>query len=352
MVRPIDGEGQVLQSGNVTTTRAQRAAARLDAAPPLAALQSGPMPARVGNVLVGTASWTERTLLDSGAFYPPGVTTPADRLRYYARHFPVVEVDATFYALPAESMARAWVTRVPPDFVFGVKAFAALTQHPFVPARLPSDLRTAIGGTLARRPRIYPRELPPEIDVEIWRRFSSALAPLHEADLLGYVLLQFPKWFPRSPTSLAYLESCAARLPYPLAIEFRDPSWLAEGRAERTFEFLRARGLAYVSVDEPQGTPASVPPIAEATSDELAVVRFHGRNGDVWNRPGVSTVEKFGYQYTPAELREWQPRIERLATQTRRVLVLMNNCRSHYAVQNAKELATMLTAASALAARR
>jgi len=302
------------------------------------------MPARVGNVLVGTASWTERTLLESGAFYPPGVTSPADRLRYYARHFPVVEVDATFYALPSERMARAWVERVPADFVFGVKAFAALTQHPFVPARLPPDLRTALDGAVARRPRLYPRELPPEVDAEIWRRFSSALTPLHDAGLLGYVLLQFPKWFPRSRTSVAYLESCAARLPYPLAIEFRDPTWFVDGRAERTFDFLRARGRAYVSVDEPQGTPASAPPIAAATSDDLAVVRFHGRNRDVWNRQGVSTVEKFGYQYTPDELREWQPRIAGLAKQSRRVLVLMNNCRNHYAVQNAKELATILAA--------
>ena len=302
------------------------------------------MPARVANVRVGTASWTERTLLESGSFYPPSITTPADRLRYYARHFPVVEVDATFYALPAERMAKAWVERVPPDFLFGVKAFAALTQHPFVPARLPPDLRAALGPALARRPRLYPRDLPAEVGEEIWRRFAAALAPLRDAGMLAYVLLQFPKWFPRSRTSLAYLESCAERLRHPLAIEFRDPSWLVEDRAARTFDFLRARGLAYVSVDEPQGTPASVPPIAEATSDELAVVRFHGRNVDVWNRPGVSVVEKFGYCYPPAELREWQPRIERLAGRARTVLVLMNNCRSHYAVQNAKELATMLAA--------
>jgi uncharacterized protein YecE (DUF72 family) len=312
--------------------------------PPLAALRIGPMPACIANVRVGTASWTERTLLESGAFYPPNVTTAADRLRYYARHFPVVEVDSTFYALPAERVAKAWVERVPADFVFGVKAFAALTQHPFVPARLPPDLRAALGAALGRQPRLYARELPSEVDAEIWRRFVLALAPLHEAGLLGYVLLQFPKWFPRSPTSIAYLESCRERLPYPLAIEFRDPSWLAAERAARTFDFLRARGLAYVSVDEPQGTPASVPPIAEATSDALAVVRFHGRNVDAWNRPGVSVVEKFGYRYTPDELREWQPRIERLAGRTRRVLVLMNNCRNHYAVQNAKELATMLAA--------
>jgi uncharacterized protein YecE (DUF72 family) len=323
-------------------TAARRASARLDAEPPFPALRIGPMPARVGNVRVGTASWTERTLLESGAFYPPSVTSPADRLRYYARHFPVVEVDATFYALPAERMAAAWVERVPADFVFGVKAFAALTRHPFVPARLPADLRAALGETLARRPRLYARELPAEIVDEIRRRFVAALAPLHAAGMLGYVLLQFPKWFPRARASLAYLERCPELLPYPLAVEFRDPSWLAGDRAARTFEFLRAHRLAYVSVDEPQGTPASVPPIAEATSDALAVVRFHGRNVAVWNRPGVSVVEKFGYRYTTDELRAWRAPIARLARQARAVHVLMNNCRSHYAVQNAKELATIL----------
>src|SRR4051812_38128703 len=96
-VRRVRAPLRRAQTRGGTSTPAQRTIARLETAPPLAALQSGPLPARVGNVLVGTASWTERTLLDSGAFYPPGVTTPADRLRYYTRHFPVVEVDATFY---------------------------------------------------------------------------------------------------------------------------------------------------------------------------------------------------------------------------------------------------------------
>src|SRR6185369_17757927 len=214
--------------------------------------------------------------------------------------------------------------------------------HPFVPARLPADLRAALGPELGRRPRLYPRDLPADVDVEIWRRFTSALAPLADAGLLGYVLFQFPKWFPRSRVSLAYLEHCAGRMPYQIAVEFRDPSWLAGERAGRTFEFLRARHLAYVTVDEPQGTAASVPPIAEATTDELAVVRFHGRNVDLWTKPNVSTVEKFGYLYSKDELREWRPPIAQLARKARSVHVLMNNCRGAYAVQNAKELATIL----------
>jgi len=170
------------QTGRMASPAAR---ARLETEPPLAALRGGPMPARVGNVLIGTASWTERTLLESGAFYPPTVRSPADRLRYYARHFPLVEVDATFYALPAERMATSWVERVPRDFVFGVKAFAPLTQHQFVPARLPADLRSALGAELGRRPRLYGRDVPAEIMAEIWRRFAAFVAPLHDAGLLG-----------------------------------------------------------------------------------------------------------------------------------------------------------------------
>jgi uncharacterized protein YecE (DUF72 family) len=113
-------------------------------------------------------------------------------------------------------------------------------------------------------------------------------------------------------------------------------------RRTRTLDFLRRRGLVYVSVDEPQDTPASVPPVAEVTDEDLAVVRFHGRKPGVWTKPGVGTVERFGYLYTKEELAEWLPRLRAVAARTRRVHVLMNNCRDHFAVQNAKELAAML----------
>src|SRR5439155_11409723 len=104
--------------------------ARFDVLRPPAELERGPMPARVGNILLGTASWTEKTLLASRTFYPPAANTPERRLRYYARHFGVVEVDASYYALPTSAQARGWVERTPSDFVFGVKAYAAMTGHP------------------------------------------------------------------------------------------------------------------------------------------------------------------------------------------------------------------------------
>ena len=304
------------------------------------------MPARVGNVRVGTASWTDKTLLASRTFYPPAANTAERRLRYYARHFPVVEVDATYYALPSPENARAWAERTPADFTFGVKAYAALTQHPIEPKRLPSDLAAELDADVRGKRSVYPRELPAAVLAELWRRFDAALAPLRDAGKLGYLLFQMPKWFPPTRESHAYLETLAGRLgDARVAVEFRQAGWMTDARRARTLDFLRRHGLVYVAVDEPQGTRSSVPPVAEATVDDLAVVRFHGRKGATWDKPGVSTIERFGYLYRPDELAEWVPRLRALARRTRDVHVLMNNCHRDYAVQNAKELAELLAGA-------
>ncbi len=313
------------------------------APPPRPGLDRGPMPAQVGNVRFGTASWTDRSLLASRAFYPPAASTPERRLRYYARHFAVVEVDATYYALPSAAHARAWATRTPADFAFGVKAHAALTQHPLEAARLDRDLLGELPRALRAKRSVHAHDLPPAVLDEVWRRFHVALEPLRSAGKLAYLLFQMPKWFTPSRASESYLETVPARLPgAPIAVEFREARWMAEARRERTLDFLRRGGFVYVSVDEPQGTRASVPPVAATTSDALAVVRFHGRNAATWDTPGVGTAKRFGYQYAEGELREWVPRLRHLAARAQRVHVLMNNCYGHYAVQNAKDLAALL----------
>jgi Protein of unknown function DUF72 len=63
----------------------------------------------VGQVRVGTASWTDRTLIESG-WYPPEADTPETRLRYYARQFALVEVDATYYARNARSRSPGFAS--------------------------------------------------------------------------------------------------------------------------------------------------------------------------------------------------------------------------------------------------
>lgn len=301
----------------------------------------------MGSIRLGTASWTERTLLESGAFYPAAVRTPEERLRYYARHFPFVEVDASYYALPSVRNAQAWVERTPDDFVFGIKAYAALTQHPLEPARLDRDLRAELPAHIARQPRVYPHDLPAPLLDAIWDRFRAALEPLRRAGKLGYVLFQMPPWFRPTRESHLYLQAVAARLDdVAIAVEFRQALWMADRLRPRTFDFLRQHGLSYVCVDEPQGTPASVPPLVESTSDTMAVVRFHGRRRETWTRRGVGTTERFRYLYTREELSEWVPRLHALARRTRDVYAVMNNCYREYGVQNAKDMAALLAGAA------
>src|SRR5512137_3080495 len=93
----------------------------------------------VGDVVVGTCSWTDKTMQER--WYPAGVSTPEARLRYYAARFDTVEVDSIFYGLPRREFAEAWVRRTPPEFVFHVKAYGMMTGHEVDERSLHPDLR-------------------------------------------------------------------------------------------------------------------------------------------------------------------------------------------------------------------
>ena len=127
---------------------------------------------------MGTAGWTDRSLIASG-WYPADANNPEKRLRYYARQFPLVEVDATYYALPAEQTARAWAERTPDGFTFNIKAFSLFTQHPTPVRALPADLREAAGQ--AGKDRVYLKDVDPAVTEQAWDRFLAALEPLRAA---------------------------------------------------------------------------------------------------------------------------------------------------------------------------
>jgi uncharacterized protein YecE (DUF72 family) len=290
----------------------------------------------MGENRVGTASWTDRTLLQSG-WYPPEASTPARRLQFYASRFPLVEVDATYYALPAEQTAASWAARTPAGFTFNVKAFSLFTQHPTRIAALPADLRPA--AQQAGKDPVYLRQVDPAVADQAWDRFLAALEPLRRAGKLGVILLQFPRWFPISRASKDYILSCARRAaPDPVCIEFRNRTWMTPDNQQETLKFLSDHDLPYVSVDMPQGYPDSIPPVLAATAD-LAVIRLHGHS-QKWTSKDIH--ERFGYRYSDAELSEWTPRISTLAGLADRTSVLFNNCYSDYAQVNAQQLATLL----------
>jgi uncharacterized protein YecE (DUF72 family) len=288
----------------------------------------------VGEILVGTAGWTDKTLLDSG-WYPPSADSAEKRLAYYADQFPLVEVDSTYYSPPAEATARLWVARTPPGFTFNVKAFSLLTGHPTQPNKLYKDLRPETD-----KRNIYPGDLSPQAYEEVWTRFLSALEPLQEAGKLGLLLFQFPPWFTIRRSNKQYLLEVAQRCrPMRVAIELRNETWFQGDNEQETLDFLRQHDLPFVCVDMPQGYKSSIPPVVAATSD-VAVVRFHGHSAN-WTAKSVQ--ERFDYLYSEKELKTWKPKLTKLAADTAQTHVVMNNCRGDAAQRNGRQFIELLS---------
>jgi len=281
------------------------------------------------SILVGTASWTDKTLIDCGRFYPKQARTPEARLRYYASIFPMVEVDASYYAIPAPATAQAWVERTPDTFVFNVKAFRLFTGHQTQPQVLHKDLQQALGARLGAPPRqLYYRDMPGDIVDALWQRFHEALAPLVAGGKLGLVHFQFPPWLQRNREGMAHVAHCMERMAgRTCSIEFRHASWFDGAGAADTLAFVRSLNAVHTVVDGPQGFANSVPMLAEATHPDFALVRLHGRNASTYNVRGASSAaERFDYDYGDAELHDLAAEVVRLAYKVRNTHVVFNNC--------------------------
>lgn len=308
-------------------------------------------------IRIGTASWTDPTLLRCGKFYPPDVSTAEARLGFYASRFPLVEVDSTYYVPPSRGIAALWAARTPDHFVFDIKAYALMTGHAAETKRMPDWLRRMLPRSVASSERVTANELPSSVVDEVWQRFLNALAPLDEAGKLGPVLLQFPRWFTPTRENAETLRVARERLgTASAAVEFRNPEWV-EGRiAARTFSLLERLNLTYVVVDAPPGTRSSMPPVLQVTTPDLSVVRLHGRRSDMWEAKHKIVSERYRYLYDSAQLGEWTERIGGIADLLRKsksefadqakarqgVHVVFNNCHANYGTTNAIEITKTL----------
>jgi uncharacterized protein YecE (DUF72 family) len=271
-------------------------------------------------VRVGTCSWADKSLVEH--WYPRGVRTPEERLRYYAERFDTVELDASYYRLPEEETVAKWVDRTPPSFVFHVKAFALMTRHPIRLEQLPPELRE--GAPVDERGRI---DRPPrELRAEIFARFHAALEPFRRAGKLGGILLQFPSYVVRKPASVDYLAWAVEQLrgDEPL-VEFRHRSWLEEEHRAETLSLLEELGATHVVVDAPKTDARNLVPTVPALTSETLYVRFHGRNAATWNKRGGSASERFDYLYGDDELREWARLARELADEAKQAFAMFNN---------------------------
>lgn len=298
---------------------------------------------RAGRVLVGTASWTDKTLIASGRFYPKTATSPEARLRYYASRFPLVEVDSSYYALPAPQTAQRWAERTPEGFVMNVKAFRLFTGHQTASQALPKDLQQRLPPAAAGKRMFYDRDLPAELRDELWRRFLEALAPLAAAHKLGLVHFQFAPWLLRNREGHAHVRSCVLRMQgHAVSVEFRNRTWFDGERSTRsTLDFERELSVVHTVVDAPQGFANSVPAVWEATHPRFALVRLHGRNAETWTIKGATTAsDRFNYDYADDEISSLaRAVVERLAAKVQQAHVVFNNNMEDQGQRNA---ATML----------
>jgi uncharacterized protein YecE (DUF72 family) len=297
----------------------------------------------MSKILVGTSSWTDKTLIESGRFYPPTATSPEERLRYYASQFPIVEIDSSYYGIPTLENAQRWVERTPADFVFNIKTYRLFTRHQTPLASLGKEIRAALGSV--DKKNVYDKDVPQELTLELWRQFRAVLEVLRDGGKLGAVHMQFAPWVAFHPESFDYIEQCRAMLAgFTVAVEFRNRTWFeSDRRASRTLQFERDNALVNVVVDAPQGIPNTIPSVWEVTNPALCVVRLHGRNHATWNRKGLkASSQRFDYDYDDGELREIAGEVRKVARNAETTHVLFNNNYQDQGQRGAKSMNDLL----------
>lgn len=245
----------------------------------------------------------------------------SDKLKTYASHFPIVELDASYYAIQPERNIKKWISETPERFQFVVKIHQALTLH--------ADFRDFS-----------------ETRQELFDAFKEMLAPLQESHKLAMVLVQFPPWFDCSSQNIKYILYVKQQLQdYPMCVEFRHQSWFNNQFKEETLSFLTEHQIIHAVVDEPQVKDASIPLVNRITSD-IAFVRYHGRNVHGWTKKDMTDQEwrdvRYLYDYSEEELADLARKVEILNQKAKKVYVIFNNNSGGHAANNAKKYQNIL----------
>jgi uncharacterized protein YecE (DUF72 family) len=191
----------------------------------------------VTGLYVGTSGFSFATW--KGGFYPADAK-PADFLRHYAERLPSVELNNTFYRLPAESTFRRWAETTPPDFRFAVKMTMSITHW----GRLDEV------GTFCERVQV------------LGGRLGPILVRLHDTR-------------PRDDGFLRLLVG-SVEPGIRLAFDLRDPSWdgvepmLAEAGAVRVNALEHEAPFRYLRLREPPYDDVSLAVLAERVAPVVA----------------------------------------------------------------------------------
>ena len=289
---------------------------------------------KLGEIRVGTASWADPGFVER--WYPRGLPA-SERLKWYAEHFNLVELNSSFYAIPSQKVVERWCQQTPPRFLFDLKLHRLLSRHSTGPDLLPPDLREAAPiqkGKVA---------LTPALERKVAKRFLREIRPLAETGKLGALLLQLSPAFRPKTHMLEELDNLFACFSgHRLAVELRNLDWMAGDQLAATLAFFRKRRISFVSVDAPLAGHFMVMPSEDyVTNDALAYLRCHGRNAEGYIR-GRSVAERFDYKYRKDELEELAERTLELAAQSAEVHVVYNNNSANYAPVNAGQFKSII----------
>jgi uncharacterized protein YecE (DUF72 family) len=263
---------------------------------------------------VGLAGWG-----DHDDLYP----TPKDKrnkLKVYSSHFPIVEVDSSFYAIQPTRNYMKWADETPSHFGFIIKAYQGMTGH--------------LRG-----------KSPFQDQSEMFGQFKESIKPIIDSGKLKTVLFQYPPWFSCTRENIGVLRYVKeAMLDIPVALEFRNQTWFSQEMKDKTLEFMEKEGWVHSVCDEPQAGIGSIPTVLHPTNALLTIVRFHGRHAEGWNNNGQANWRdvRYLYRYNQTELREWITKLRELETSTEEVCVIFNNNSGGDAASNAKDLMGLL----------
>ena len=249
------------------------------------------------DIRIGTQGWNYEAWV--GPFYPSG-TRPADFLSVYSRAFSTVEVDSTFYAIPAAKTVRGWAERTPPEFSFALK----------MPQEITHENRLRDSADLAALFFDRARELGPK---------------------LGPILMQLGPDF--APSELPALASFLPIIPRDVrvAVEFRQRGWIHDG----IIALLAEHNVAVAFVDARWIPRKTMMTLAVRPTSDVAYIRWMGPNRDLVDYSRVQVDRG-------RELEAWAAVIAGLANRVKTVYGYVNNHFAGHSPASARELQRLL----------
>ncbi|MFC6465350.1 DUF72 domain-containing protein [Marinilactibacillus sp. GCM10026970] len=262
-------------------------------------------------ITIGLTGWSDHPLI---------TLDQSKKLENYSSHFPVVELDTSFYAIPPDKNIKSWIEKTPAVFTFIPKAYKAMTMH-----KEWIEEFTSIES--------------------MFKVYKQTFSPMVEAGKVKAFLFQFPPYFDCTRQNVQYLRLVRKLMgDWPLAIEFRSQSWFNENNQSKTIHFLKELEMINVIVDQPQTPNNSVPTISVSTHPSLSIYRLHGRNYEGWLGENIQDwrAERTLYEYKEKELESFAETARTLEKDSHEVCVIFNNNSGGHAAPNAKTLQKIL----------